>query len=258
MSESKTRAPRKDAFDHFLRSVDKLRPADEYATIQVKWAAARSTVDRFNRKHPRLKRKMGKIDIFVRPQLGRSPYQLDLLVRIPDGVGKVEMRAALGEVIKWRDALTDFQGRKEFDVFGASFEKRSDGYWDFKCDEPLIVSNRANGELRDLLRDALFHEDDTPPKNPPYNTAWCLNEAQALLVECGVLNPERVMKQELRKLRAGEPAFEVVPVPRHNGLKKIVGPITAQIIKKRIKAMKGKYRRRMQLPLHRGHVKISK
>lgn len=240
MPQKKPRAARQDVFSHLQRQAAEFKSNDAYDAIHREWAQVRERINAFYRTAERLDRKIltkngGAIKIFVRPQLGHAPSRLELLVSIPEGITGKQLNEAVGEIVLWRNRLTAFQG-PQWSIGLANFVKRNDGQFLFVHDEPLRTSNQLNRRFGELLRDAIAHEDDSPPSDPPWNTTWCLNEASDLLNEFGISSPDREIRKVLARLRKGEEPFEVERL--RNGYKVVKGPFTSKLIGNAIKSWK--------------------
>lgn len=247
MPQKKPRAARQDLFSHLQRQAAKFKSNDAYDAIHREWAQARERIDAFYRTAERLDRKIltengGAIQIFVRPQLGHAPSRLELLVSIPEGITRKQLNGAVSEILLWRNRLTAFQG-PQWSIGLANFVKRNDGQFEFEHATPLMTSNQLNRWFGEILRDAIAHEDDSPPCDPPWNTTWCLNEALSLLKKFGKSSPDLEISKVLARLRDGEEPFEVEQL--RNGYEVVKGPFTSKLIGNAIKSWKRKNKKKL-------------
>lgn len=239
MAKDFQRKPRRDVFAHFERQANKsFRSAEDYKNIQAKWAEARARRDTFLHEHTHLKQKIGNIQITVRPQLGKDPHQLELVVIIHEGVNKHQIKEAASEIASWCECLTQFQGPSPFKGIEhlARIAKGSDGKYKLECSDPHLISEALNQRLADLFMGVEYHRSDCPPDNPPFNSAYCLSEARQLFLSWKIpqQKQDRTIKDCLHRLRSGMPPFETLK-PR-NGYTHLDGPFTARFISDRIRS----------------------
>ncbi len=245
MAQGHQRKPRKDVFAHFEREANKsFRSTSDYQEIQTKWAEARTRRDAFLHEYTLLEQKIEGIEVSVRPQLGREPHRLELIITIPEGVTTNRIKAAAPKIVRWRDSLTLFQGPSPFIGIEhlARIQKGSDGKLKLECSEPHLISEGLNQRLADLLTGVEYHRNDFPPDNPPFNSEWCLSEAKNLFLSWHVAQgkQERCIKECLQRIRSGIPAFETQKT--RNGFIHLKGPFTARLVSERIRAWRRRQR----------------
>ncbi|CAI4032327.1 hypothetical protein DNFV4_02757 [Nitrospira tepida] len=235
------RVPRRDAFDTYLRQVMALKgPQDsEYDRIQTQWAKARQRRDEFFRRVQTLERRIGGLEVDVRPVLGHTPPRLKLIVTIPEGITARKIQKAEATIAAWRTELTKFQGPTAFvgiEPFG-KVEPNGAGQTDShrfvlsKTQGPAAIAEALNRSLADHLTEAVALENVVPPDDPPFNSEWRLSEARDLM-QAWKINPadqEIWIREALQRLRNRKPAF--ASVQRGRSPARLDGPFTDTHVK---------------------------
>jgi len=238
------REPRRDVFAHFEREVLKSFSEERYQSVHSQWAKARSRRDAFLNEYTLLEKQIGNMHVMVRPQLGRDPCRLELIVKIPEGVTAKQIKDAAPKIASWRENLTMFQGPSAFTGIEnlVKVRKRRDGKYSLEHSEPHLISESFNQKLAHLLSNAEYFRTDTPPDNPPFNSEWCLSEARELFSawKFAQSKQDSWMKKCLQRIRSGESPFETIQT--RNGFSRLNGPFTARLVSARIRSWKRRKR----------------